>query len=142
VYVWKMPHAYDRTRVPWGSFRHDWRNTGNAGTSTAVAVEDPGAAALAAAFRLGRARPNPFNPATEILLEVPASAGKAPIMLRVYDVNGRLARVLHDAPLAPGPHHFAWDGRDGAGRVVASGVYFLRAAGPGFDAVEKLVLVR
>ncbi len=142
VYVWKMPYAYNRALVPWGSFRHDLRNTGNAGTSTTIGIDDPGAAPLAAAFRLGRAQPNPFNPATEFALDVPASAGREPIGLRIYDVSGRLARVLLATPLAPGPHRFTWDGRDGRGEPLASGVYFLKADGPGFAAIQKLVLVR
>ncbi len=142
VYVWDMPGTYSQARVPWASFRHDYRNTGNAGTSTVIAVEDPAAAAAITAFHLWPARPNPFNPATEIALDVPAHAAAAPVALRIYDVSGRLARTLHAAPLPAGEHRFRWDGRDGEGHALPSGVYFLKAEGPGLDAVRKLVLVR
>jgi hypothetical protein len=141
VYVWDMPGAYDYERVPWPSFRHDLRNTGNVATSVVIGVE-PAAEAARARFRLGSAAPNPFHPSTEVALDVPPIAASAPVLVRIYDVSGRLARELHQGPLTAGTHRFRWDGRDQKGRPVAGGVYFLRATGPGFEAAEKLVLVR
>jgi len=35
-----------------------------------------------------------------------------------------------------------WDGRDSEGRLLSSGVYFLRLEGMGMRAVGKMVLVR
>jgi hypothetical protein len=141
VYVWDMPGAFDPARLPWPSFRHDLRNTGNAATSVAIGVE-PAAQAAAARFRLGAATPNPFHPATEVALDVPPFAASAPVAVRIYDVSGRLARELHAGPLASGTHRFRWDGRDAEGRLLPAGVYFLRATGRQFDADAKLVLLR
>jgi hypothetical protein len=141
VYVWDMPGAYDPERVPWPSFRHDLRNTGNVATSVVIGIE-PAAAAAIARFRLGNAAPNPFRPLTEFALDVPAFTTPARVSVRIYDVTGRLARKLFQGPLAGGTHRFRWDGRDASGRELAAGVYFLRAQGPDFEAGEKLVLVR
>jgi flagellar hook assembly protein FlgD len=91
---------------------------------------------------LGAAAPNPFHPSTEVVLDVPPLTGSASIAVRIYDVSGRLVRELHEGPLTAGAHRFRWDGRDAKGRGLAGGVYFLRANGPGFEAAEKLVLVR
>jgi hypothetical protein len=142
VYVWDMPGAYVPERMPWPSFRHDLRNTGNIATDVIIGVDDAGGPALPAAFRLWPARPNPFNPATEITLDVPPGSERDRVTLQIYDVYGRLARLLLEAPLTAGRHTFAWDGLDGGGRRLPSGIYFLRAEAPRWNAVRKLTLVK
>lgn len=47
--------------------------------------------------------------------------------VRVHDVTGRVVRHLPAGPRTAGTADLVWDGRDDAGRPVASGVYFLRA---------------
>lgn len=83
------------------------------------------------------AAPNPFNPTTTIRFSAP---GADPRTLIVYDLRGRMIRrLLSDAR---GPTEIAWDGRDGGGREVPSGVYFARIhAGDEAESV-RLVLVR
>ncbi|MCB1183125.1 T9SS type A sorting domain-containing protein [bacterium] len=67
--------------------------------------------------------PNPFNPATEIRFEL----GRAQkVDVKIYDVTGRLVRTLVDESRAAGPHAEMWQGRDDAGRPVASGAYYVR----------------
>jgi hypothetical protein len=90
-------------------------------------------------LRLVSARPNPFNPASLISYEVP---GHSRVAVRVYDLQGRLVRTLSDRMLEPGVHANVFDGRNDAGRELASGTYFLRIEGDGQRAVEKLSLVR
>lgn len=65
--------------------------------------------------------PNPFNPVTEIRFETP-SAG--PVLLAVYDVEGRLIKRLVDGPVPRGIHRVEWSGDDERGSDVSSGVYF------------------
>jgi len=72
---------------------------------------------------LSPARPNPFGGETVIPFALPR-AGVAE--LAVFDVGGRLVRTLLDGPRASGTQAVRWDGRDGQGRSVASGVYFVR----------------
>jgi len=67
--------------------------------------------------------PNPFNPATQVRFDL-AHDGQAQV--RVYDVAGRLVRELLRQNLAAGSHRVVWNGRDGAERTVAAGVYFVR----------------
>jgi len=62
--------------------------------------------------------------------------------LAVYDLSGRLIRTLVDGQLGPGVHTAAWDGRDGAGRAVASGIYLCRMTGPGVALRSRSVIVR
>jgi poly-gamma-glutamate synthesis protein (capsule biosynthesis protein) len=63
--------------------------------------------------------------------------------LRIFDCSGRLVRTLSPGPrpLAPEPS-VTWDGRDGAGRTVAAGLYFCRLETGSGSAGVKLVLVR
>ena len=88
---------------------------------------------------LGRARPNPSNPATTIEYGI-AAPGRA--SLRVYDLAGRLVRTLVDGEAQPGEHRAVWDGTTDSGDRAASGVYFVRMDTGGFSASEKLVLLK
>jgi flagellar hook assembly protein FlgD len=66
----------------------------------------------------------------------------ATVNLSIYDVRGRLVRTLVDGPLSATEHRLAWDGRDGTGNPVASGVYFCRLTSRSFVGSRKLVVVR
>jgi C1A family cysteine protease len=83
--------------------------------------------------------PNPFNPATTIAYELP---DKCPVRLSVYDVAGRLVRVLVDGNIPAGRHETAWDGTDRAGRTAASGIYFYRIDAGGTVITKKMALLR
>ena len=88
--------------------------------------------------------PNPFRPAGTIPIDVVGSgAGALDTRLDIYDVQGRKVRTLIAGPLTQGRHLQRWDGRDGRGQEVASGVYFLRldVAG-GSVATARLSIVR
>ncbi len=91
-------------------------------------------------FALHQNAPNPFNPETVIRYDVPSPGGK--VHVAVYDVSGRLVRTLVDAAQAAGRHSVRWNGRNGEGVAVASGVYFCRMTAPGFTGLRKLVLLR
>ncbi len=89
---------------------------------------------------LGAAHPNPFNPSTTIAFTLGA-AGRATLV--VYAVDGRLVRTLVDESLAAGPQQAVWDGRDDAGRVVASGAYLYRlSTSDGNDISGRMLLVK
>jgi hypothetical protein len=88
---------------------------------------------------LGPNYPNPFNPATTLPWSV-ARAGR--VTLCVYDARGAMVRTLVDAPVGAGQYRSEWDGRDGDGRAVGSGVYFARLVAPDGIAVRKLVLLK
>lgn len=85
------------------------------------------------------ARPNPFNPSTEIVCRL-ESAGRAE--LTVHDAAGARLRTLHAGPLSVGEHRFAWRGRDDAGRALASGTYFVHLVLPEGATTRPLTLVR
>lgn len=86
-----------------------------------------------------RAMPNPFNPRTTIVFEVPA---RGEVSLVVYDARGRQIRTLQTGVLEAGEHSRIWDGRADDGAEVASGVYFVSALGAGSAAAARVVLLK
>jgi PKD repeat protein len=105
---------------------------------SATTSEDDGEAPAA----VGRVRnyPNPFNPRTTIAFELGA---RAPVDLRVFDASGRLVRRLVDGePLDPGRHDVVWNGRDDAGKLLASGTYFYRLEAGEHSGTRKMVLMK
>ena len=104
-----------------------------ASPATAAPVPRTGFVGLAAA-------PNPFNPLTELRLDMPSTGSGT---VRVFDAAGRLVRTLAvDRIFTAGRTVIPWDGRDDAGQAAASGVYFVRARIGAGSAMTKVVLVR
>jgi len=83
--------------------------------------------------------PNPFHRVTTVTYEVPIESS---VMVAVYDRGGRVVRELIRSRLKPGGYSLSWDGRDGQGRSVAQGVYFLRLAVGSQRLETKVVLLR
>jgi hypothetical protein len=89
--------------------------------------------------RLTGAAPNPFNPSTTIGFEL-ERAGRC--RLAVYDLQGRLVRVLLDEQRSAGTGSVTWDGLDGSGSRMSSGLYLVRLEGGGKTDLLKLTLVK
>lgn len=85
--------------------------------------------------------PNPFNTATQIGYVVPEGFA-GPVRLVIYDLAGRVVRQLQRHHAGPGRFLFVWDGTDGDGRAVASGVYLYRLEGARPGPARRMVLVR
>ena len=90
-------------------------------------------------FALHQSTPNPFKPATTIAFELPR---EVEVRLAVYDVKGRLVRVLTHDVWPAGEHRLIWDGRDGSGADVASGVYFSHIEAQEFVRSRKMMLLK
>jgi hypothetical protein len=84
-------------------------------------------------------RPNPFNPATTVHFEL---AREGRVVVRVYDLSGRLIRTLADGMRPAGTQAVAWDGIDSEGRSASSGVYLVRFAADGVEQSAKVTLVK
>ena len=90
-------------------------------------------------FALKDNYPNPFNPTTTIEFTLKR---KAEVKLEVYNLMGRLVCTLVEGELEAGLHTAVWDGIDGRGIPVSSGIYFVRYSGAGFDFCGKMVLMK
>jgi hypothetical protein len=107
------------------------------GCSPTTDAEEPDH--LPSASMLHNCFPNPFNPATQIRFDI---ARPARTSLRIYDVAGRLVRVLVDEDLAAGRYETSWNGSNDAGKRVASGVYFYKLVTSEYEQTKKMVLLR
>jgi hypothetical protein len=91
-------------------------------------------------YRLSQNFPNPFNSETVILFELPQASR---VRLEVYNILGqRVLTLLNDVPLERGYHRIHWDGRNGDGIMVSSGVYIYRFRVGAYTKVQKMILVR
>lgn len=85
-------------------------------------------------LELGESYPNPFNPHTTIPLSL---ARSETVVLEILRADGRRIRVLYSGELPAGRHEFPWDGRDGRGASLASGVYLVRISDPAGAATSR-----
>ena len=99
----------------------------------------PWSIGLHASTRFAAPHPNPFRSKGTLHFEL-ARPGSA--RLEILGVDGRLVRELVSRRLDSGAHHVPWDGRDGSGRRVASGVYLVRLRAAGEMHTQRLVLLQ
>lgn len=73
---------------------------------------------------------------------VPKSDGK--LKVQIFTIDGLLVKTIKDGDVSQGITQIVeWDGRNGAGKVVASSVYLLRVDGAGIDRkLKKIVVVK
>ncbi len=88
---------------------------------------------------LGLAHPNPFYDLTRVPFHVDHDER---VRISVYESAGRLVRRLTDERWPRGDHFVIWDGRDGSGRLVSAGVYFLRLEDRAARFQRKVVVFR
>ena len=94
---------------------------------------------VSAGLTVGQAYPNPFDQAVRVdySLKVPGR-----VKIDVYNHAGQIIRTLDEAPRPSGLHTAIWDGRDSAGRRVASGAYFMEISLGSTRAERKVLLLR
>jgi uncharacterized repeat protein (TIGR02543 family) len=71
-------------------------------------------------FGLSQNYPNPFNPETHVTFDI---AEPSHVKITVYNISGRLIRMLTDERKTPGHYEVIWDGRDSSGNLVSTGLY-------------------
>ncbi len=96
-------------------------------------------AAVPGVFALHQNVPNPFNPSTEIRFDL---AAPQHVTLTVYNILGQEVIRLADRDFPAGNHSVVWDGVDGNGRPVASGMYLYRIVAGTDSASRKMVLMK
>ncbi len=108
------------------------------GQITAVVEEE--VSILPEEFTLDQNYPNPFNSGTVIRFALPKADD---VELVVYNLAGQRVMNLAQGPRNAGSYTLRWDGRDDAGRELASGMYLYRLqAGEQLVETRKMVLLR
>ena len=90
-------------------------------------------------FALRQSFPNPANGAVVIGYDLPEASE---VTLEVFDLGGRRVIRLIQGEMPVGRHFLKWDGRDGEGRDVGSGIYFYRLTAGRFVGVRKMVWLK
>ena len=90
-------------------------------------------------FQLTQNSPNPFNPSTEIVFGLP-KAGH--VTLIICNIVGQKVITLVDRNLSAGTYRVRWNGVDGSGRLVSSGVYFYRMQSGDFAQTKQMLLLK
>jgi hypothetical protein len=83
--------------------------------------------------------PNPFNPETNIEFLLRESG---PVKIEIYNLLGQKVRILMDQYLEKGQRSVKWDGKDQAGKDLASGVYWYRIQAKEFSQTRKMLLLK
>lgn len=109
-------------------------------TVPAVDVDDQAPIAFSSAALKLRGYPNPFNPTITLVVER-LSSGARPVTIVVFDILGRSVRQLR-LPSVADRTELVWDGCDGSGQPLPSGVYFVRAQSGSSQAVLRALLLK
>ena len=140
-----MNHAWQATHIETAS--QPPYNLGNYNPSLieridiqnpSAGVSNPGAGEPAD-FRLIDSCPNPFNQSAFIRFSL-SKPGR--VNLTIYDVRGRLVKVVADGNFSPGQHTLRWNGVDASGIPLPSGAYFCRMVSGDVARSLKMMLVR
>jgi hypothetical protein len=98
-----------------------------------------GLAAAIKTFALLQNYPNPFNPSTTIQYDIPRVGA---VDIRIFDINGRLVRTFSSQRDEPGSHSVLWNGHNGSGQSVASGVYFYQVQFDNSVLTRRMLLLK
>lgn len=90
-------------------------------------------------FRLRQNYPNPFNPQTTIRYSLPEASN---VELVVMNAVGQEVKTLVQRYEQAGFKSVIWDGRDGNGKSLGSGVYFYRIKAGHYQESKKMILIR
>jgi hypothetical protein len=90
-------------------------------------------------FELSQNYPNPFNQATKIEFTLSKSGF---VTLQIYDILGRKVRTLVSELQPSGNKSVFWDGKNDAGKDVASGIYFYQLRIGDFCEAKKMLLLK
>jgi fibronectin type 3 domain-containing protein len=138
----------DSTRVIYYAF--NWANLSNADRYrllkgshtwlvTEVEEEYTPKGNLPDRFSLFQNYPNPFNPNTLIEYALPQASL---VKLVIYNILGQKVKVLVDEYQKPGYKRILWDGKNGQGQMVSSGIYFYQLKAGEQVFTKKMIMVK
>ncbi len=85
-------------------------------------------------FALGNAYPNPFNPVTQLKLNL---SDDGMVTAKVYNIRGQVMAELVNGYMYAGYHMLSWDASS-----VASGMYMIRVETNNNVAIQKVMLLK
>ncbi|SVC90638.1 uncharacterized protein METZ01_LOCUS343492, partial [marine metagenome] len=130
-------HAAPSIGVSWSMYRANLHNTGVYDASVMeIKSEIP---VIPEKFHVSENFPNPFNPTTQVLIDIPESSQ---LFVSVYNITGRLIYEVKDNYVPAGKVRFEWRGRDYLGNQAPTGIYFISVETGIHYHVQKIALVK
>jgi len=99
-----------------------------ANSNTILSVTEP------SSFTLTDAYPNPFNPSTNLNLNIPESGY---VSVKAYNLAGQVVGVIMEGSVDSGSHTMTWDASS-----LSSGVYLITAEYAGSIVTQKVMLMK
>ncbi len=94
-------------------------------------------------YKLYQNFPNPFNPSTQVVFDIPQSKdGSRTIQIAIYNNLGKLVRTLFKGGAEPGRVQLSWDGKSDSGVQLPTGIYFTRLTTQNFSQTIKMTLLK
>jgi len=109
-----------------------WVNTG-------TAEIDSDESLIPKEFALYDNYPNPFNPTTQIAVDLPEAAATE---ITVWNIMGQKVATLYSGDLNAGHHSLNFNGRDSNGKQLTSGMYLYRVTAGKYNATKKMTLMK
>ena len=126
-------------RVAGTFYIDDLRLTTNPSGAAVTAVLEEQTSTTPETFALDPNYPNPFNSGTVIRFALPQAQD---VELTVYNIAGQQATTLVQGFRQAGSYAINWDGKDAAGRSLATGVYLYELKAGELTITRKLTLLR
>ncbi len=108
-------------------------------SSDITSVPNVQGVSIPSTYSLGQNYPNPFNPTTQIRFNLTQSDK---ISLTIYNLLGQKIATIAEGVYQAGSYVVTWNGTNGHGIAVASGVYFYRLSGSSFVITKKMLLLK
>jgi hypothetical protein len=109
------------------------------GPHIVMGIEETRQASLPEAIALSQNYPNPFNSTTTISFDIPV---RQKVKLRIFNIVGREVITLLDQVESAGRHTISWNGVDGQGKEVASGIYLYVLTNVDYVRSMKMLLLK
>jgi hypothetical protein len=141
VHMWDYDFPFSPAGpAPWPQFHQNARRTGSSEPLGLLAV-DPALGSAPRMLELAAPHPNPARGECQFAFGVPIEQDGAAFELAIYDLAGRLVRVISAGPARAGRSTAGWDMRDGMGARIANGVYLARLrSGPHVRTCKVIVM--
>ncbi|MBC8374587.1 MAG: T9SS type A sorting domain-containing protein [FCB group bacterium] len=105
-----------------------------------VTVKNAGVDPKPAHIKLHKAFPNPFNPDVNLSFTLETTVEN--LSLEIYDIQGILINTVSSGSYEMGTHDYRWNGNDGSGNAVSSGVYMVRLSTGSVVQIQRVTLLR
>jgi len=89
-------------------------------------------------FRID-AFPNPFNPETQIRLELPVGQD---VTIEIYNLLGERVKLLYKGYLAAGTQTFSWNAKNNSGITLPAGIYLVQVTSKEVYNVIKIAFLK